>query len=114
MSLNLAMNILPPLVVRSIISQYYNLSGATAALYNTVDMLVSSIALKYLLKHSGAGQGFRNLLVSRVSGILAGTAITTLLVGPINLKVALILNVSSFVASFLSMGVRKNESTAMF
>lgn len=78
---------------------YPGLAHPVGVVYNTVDMVISYIALKAFRE---SVDGFEGFIASRIVGILAAAAVTTYLVGPLSVGAAV---ATSIFANVLGGGV---------
>ncbi len=93
------LNHVAAIAVRGAISYALNLPVKTAVLYNIVDMTVSALAsYLFFCKYDNADLA-PPLLAGRVIGVLAATGLTYALLERIDLRIAILLNISSFSVS---------------
>lgn len=103
-----------PSVTRFAISRYFHSKGHALRkecnakdlfICNTVDMAVSEISRRVILKYIGKSKSIRILLVSRSLGILSSAVVHYALFpkSPLNPIIPIALNVSSLVVNFLGL-----------
>ncbi|MFI5334425.1 MAG: hypothetical protein ACHQT8_04570 [Chlamydiales bacterium] len=86
---------------RFVISQQAGLSTPVGLTYNLVDMVVSGLFALHF-RDANALITPQQLLIARISGVIAGLVVTGLLFGPMSPLVAIALNIASLAIDMLA------------
>lgn len=104
-----AIGVLTAAASRFLVSQYCQVPTATTITYNLVDMAVSAIAHKLLVKDAFDVFG---MPVARILGCIVAVLVTTALCGPIDLGVAITLNLTSLAVGVLTSAAASPRGAA--
>ncbi|MFI5334970.1 MAG: hypothetical protein ACHQT8_07425 [Chlamydiales bacterium] len=108
MAAETAFGVLVAAGTRLLISQQIGLSTPVGLTYNLVDMAVSALVIYHLSEDNGY-VGVQGALAGRITGVVAGILLTSVLCGPINLLLAVALNVSSLAVSMIIKNATDNR-----